>query len=209
MSEPKKRATYQDVLDAPEYKVAEIIGGELRLSPRPDGPATEVASALLSELRFPFGRGRGGPGGWVIVLEPELHVADEVLVPDLAGWRRERLPVIPDTAFFSIVPDWVCEVLSKSTERIDRGEKMERYRAMGVKHLWLVHPRMKTVEVYRLAESGWLRVAMYKDEERSRIEPFEAIELDLASLWQDLPFPTGAAEPSSEWEYERSISSAP
>lgn len=205
MSEAKKRATYQDVIDAPEYQVAEIIGGQLRLSPRPGGPATEVASALVSELRPPFGRGRGGPGGWVILLEPELHIGDEVLVPDLAGWRRERLPMLPDGASFTVAPDWVCEVLSKSTERIDRAEKMDRYSAMGVKHLWLVHPRMKTVEAYRLVDDRWLLIAVYKDEERARIEPFDAIELDLASLWQDLPFPVGASEPSSEWEYERSL----
>lgn len=205
MSDAKKRpATYQDVLDAPEHNVAEIIAGQLRLTPRPGVPATEVASALVSELRPPFGRGRGGPGGWVIMLEPELHIADEVLVPDLAGWRRERLPTLPDSAFFTIAPDWVCEVLSRSTERIDRAEKMDRYRAMAVKHLWLVHPRMKTVEAYRLVDERWLLIAVYKDEERARIEPFEAIELDLASLWQDLPFPSGASEPSSEWDYERS-----
>lgn len=203
MSEAKKPATYQDVLDAPEYQVAEIIAGQLRLSPRPGVPATEVASALFGELRPPFGRGRGGPGGWVIVFEPECHIADDVLVPDLAGWRRERLPSLPDSAAFTVTPDWVCEVLSKSTERIDRTEKMERYRATGVKHLWLVHPRMKTVEVYRLVDEHWLQVAVYKDSECVRAEPFGAIELDLASLWQDLPFPTGAAEPSSEWNYEQ------
>lgn len=205
MSEARKRATYQDVLDAPEHQVAEIIGGQLRLSPRPGGPATEVASALFGELRPPFGRGRGGPGGWVIVFEPELHIADDILVPDLAGWRRERLPTVPDGAFFTVTPDWVCEVLSRSTERIDRAEKMDRYRAMGVKHLWLVHPRMKTAEVYRLVDECWLRIAVHKDSECVRIEPFEAVELGLASLWQDLPFPTGASEPSSEWEYERSV----
>src|ERR1700712_1545085 len=101
----KRRATYQDVLDAPEHMVAEIIGGELRLSPRPGGPATAVASVIGEELGPPFKRGRGGPGGWLILDEPELHLGDEVIVPDLAGWRRDRLPLVPDGAFFTVPPD--------------------------------------------------------------------------------------------------------
>src|SRR5688572_30939502 len=118
MSDPvdkKKRATYQDLLDAPEHKVADLINGELYLSPRPAGPHTVVASTLHYEIGPPFGRGRGGPGGWIILFEPELHLGDDVLVPDLAGWRRERMPFVPDGQF-DVAPDWICEVLSKSTE---------------------------------------------------------------------------------------------
>ena len=106
MASPKhRRATYQDVLDAPEHKVAEIVNGELHLSPRPGGPASVVNSVLTSELMPPFHRGRGGPGGWLFVVEPELHVEDEIVVPDLAAWRRERMSVVPDGAFFTIAPD--------------------------------------------------------------------------------------------------------
>src|SRR5688572_857964 len=129
MSDPvdkKKRATYQDVLDAPDHVVAEIINGELHLSPRLFGPHTSVASTLGEELGPPFKRGRGGPGGWIILDEPELHLGDEVLVPDLAGWRRARMPIVPEE-HFELAPDWICEVLSKSTEKADRLEKMPTY----------------------------------------------------------------------------------
>ena len=141
----------------------------------------------------------------MILFEPELHIGGGIVVPDIAGWREERLPVIPESAFFTVVPDWVCEVISKSTERIDRAEKMPWYAAIGVNHAWLVHPRQKTLEAYRLANRMWLYVAAHKDDERARIEPFEAIELDLATLWRRLPYPTTASEPSSEWEYERAL----
>src|SRR5262249_41627290 len=136
----KRRATYQDVIDSPEHMVAEIIGGELRLSSRPGGPATAVASSIADELGLPFKRGRGGPGGWLILFEPELHLGDEIVVPDLAGWRRERLPLAPDAAFFTVPPDWICEVLSRSTEKMDRVEKMPLYASFGVSFAWLVHP---------------------------------------------------------------------
>ena len=205
MSEPadrKKRATYQDVIDAPEHLVAEIIGGELRLMPRPGGPATAVASSLGAELVHPFGRGRGGPGGWIILDEPELNLGDEILVPDLAGWRRERMPVVPDTAFFTLPPDWICEVLSKSTERTDRAEKMPIYAVSGIQFAWLVHPRLRTLEAFRLHEGNWLSIGVYKDNERARIAPFDAIELDLAMLWMDAPLPSRAHETAGHYDYE-------
>lgn len=192
-ADKKRRATYQDVIDAPEYMVAEIIGGELRMSPRPFSPGTAVASSISHEIGPPFSRGRGGPGGWLILSEPEVHFLDDVLVPDLAGWRRERLSVVPEE-YISTPPDWVCEVLSRSTERIDRAEKMPVYAASGVQHVWLVHPRRRTLEVFRLHEGNWLTLAVYKDDDRARIEPFDAIELDLANLWIDAPLPTRASE---------------
>lgn len=204
-SEKKRRATYQDVLDAPEHMVAEIIDGELHLSPRPGAPATSVASNLGDELGPPFKRGKGGPGGWIIVDEPELHLADDVLVPDLAGWRRERMPVVPGGAAFELSPDWVCEVLSKSTEKRDRTQKMRIYARSGVQYLWLVHPRRRSLEAFRLHDGKWLLIATLKDDERARVEPFDAIELDLPSLWADLPLPTRAGEESDEWAYEYSI----
>ena len=197
----RRRATYQDVLDAPEHEVAEIVNGELHLSPRPGGPATSVASTLGEELGPPFKRGRGGPGGWLILDEPELHLGDEIVVPDLAGWRRERMSVVPEGPFFTIAPDWVCEVLSKSTENFDRAEKMAVYAAFGVTHAWLVHPRRRTLEAFRLHEGKWLTLPVYKDDDKARIEPFDAIELDLAALWADTPQPTRAGEASAEYAY--------
>lgn len=198
--EKKKRATYQDVIDAPENMIAEIIDGELHLSNRPKGPATSVAFRVALELGPPFDRGSGGPGGWIILVEPELHFGDEVLVPDLAGWRVERLPVIPE-GYFDVPPDWVCEVLSRSTEKRDRVEKMRSYATAGVSYAWLVHPHRRTLEAFRLHDGNWLTVAMLKDDERARVEPFGAIELDLAKLWRNLPLPTRAGEEPAEYEH--------
>jgi hypothetical protein len=197
----KRRATYQDVIDSPPNMVAEIIDGELRLSNRPRYPALAAATALGEELGPPFKRGRGGPGGWIILFEPELHLGDEVVVPDLAGWRRERLPVIPDAAFVAVAPDWVCEVLSRSTERMDRAEKMPLYAASGVSFAWLVHPRHRMLEAFKLENSRWVTIGVYKDEERARIEPFEAIELELGALWADVSLPTRASEAGADYEY--------
>jgi hypothetical protein len=190
----KRRATYQDVIDSPEHMVAEVIGGELRLSNRPANPATAAASALLGELRPPFHRGRGGPGGWLIVMETELHLGDDIVVPDLAGWRRDRLPILPYAAFNTVPPDWICEVLSRSTEKADRLEKMPLYAAYGVQYAWLVHPLRRSLEAFQLRNGEWAMIAVYHDTDRTRIEPFDAIELDLDILWADVALPTRASE---------------
>ena len=152
-------------------------------------PHASVASTLGEELGPPFKRGRGGPGGWIILDEPELHIANEILVPDLAGWRRERLPAIENIAYSTLVPDWLCEVLSRSTEKSDRAEKLPIYASEGVKHVWLINPTHRTLEVLRLHEAKWLTLATHHDDQRVRAEPFEAIELDLAILWADLATP--------------------
>jgi Uma2 family endonuclease len=200
-SSKKKRATYQDVLDAPEHVIAEIIAGELRLSPRPGGPATAVASSVGEELGPPFKRGRGGPGGWLILFEPEIHLADDIIVPDLAGWRRERLPRVPEGAFFTVTPDWVCEVLSRSTERMDRLEKMPLYASWGVPYAWLIHPRRRTIEAFRLRNGAWDPCGVYGETDRARIEPFGAIEIMVADLWADAPLPTRAGEERGYYEH--------
>jgi Uma2 family endonuclease len=184
----KRPATYQDVLDAPEHMVAELIDDELFLWPRPAGPHTLVGSYLGGELHGPFSRGRGGPGGWLILDEPELHLGKKrVCVPDLAGWRRERMSTVPDDHQFTIAPDWVCEVASRSTEKFDRAKKLPIYAAAGIRHAWLVHPGHRTLEVLRLVDGNWMLVGIYADNETVRAEPFDAIELDLATLWKDLP----------------------
>ena len=181
----KRPATYEDVLAAPEHMVAEIIDGELYVSPRP-GPAHAIAASTIgANLLEPFQGGRGGPGGWWIIDEPELHLeaVGRPIVPDVAGWRVERMPELPDTAYFTIAPDWVCEVISKSTEALDRAKKMPVYAAAGVKHVWLVNPIAKTLEVYRRVEGAWHLVHAYSDEGIIRAEPFDAIEIELARWW--------------------------
>jgi Uma2 family endonuclease len=184
-----RRAAYEDLLRAPPHKVAEIIDGELILSPRPAGPHSAAAAALGEELGPPFKRGRGGPGGWIILDEPELHLGGDVLVPDLGGWRRETMAVIANEPYFTIRPDWVCEVLSPSTERFDRGNKIALYARAGVRHVWLVNPLQRTLEVLRLSPERpqeWLTVGVFREDARVRAEPFEAFELELDVLWRDV-----------------------
>jgi Uma2 family endonuclease len=189
MGKPAKRiASYEDVLNAPEHKVAEIIEGELVLSPRPAGPHAVAAAALMGELGPPFWRGRGGPGGWIILMEPEIHLGSNVLVPELAGWRLETMSTVSrEPPYFTVRPDWLCEVLSPSTERYDRGAKVRLYAQSGVSYAWLVNPLQHTLEVLRLSSetpTKWTSQAVFTDDAKVRAEPFETFELDLAVLWQ-------------------------
>ncbi len=181
-SSPAK-ATYADLASLPPNCVGEILAGVLYSSPRPATPHAATASALGEELGPPFKRGRGGPGGWVILDEPELHLGEDIVVPDLAGWRRERMPELPHVAAIELGPDWCCEVLSKSTAAIDRGEKLPIYARERVAHVWLVDPIVKTLEALRLDEATYRIVATYHDDAKVRVEPFDAIELDLTILW--------------------------
>lgn len=188
----KPRATYEDLLKVPDHKVAEIVDGELYVSPRPAAPHALATSVLGANLSVPFHQGRGGPGGWWIVDEPELHFGEDVLVPDLAGWRRERMPQFPKAAFFTLAPDWLCEVLSPSTERLDRARKLGVYAREGVANVWLVNPDSRTLEVYRRSATNWVLLATQASDALVRAEPFDAIELDLLPLWGETrpPAPT-------------------
>ena len=179
----EKPATYEDLLGVPENLVAEIIHGQLYTTPRPSPRHAQASSSLGDELVSPYGKGRGGPGGWWILDEPELHLDEDVFVPDLAGWRRERMPQLPDTAWFELPPDWICEVLSPSTERIDRAEKMPRYAHHGVKWLWLVDPDIKTLEAFELHDGQWLLLETLADDAMVRLPPFDAAEFPLSALW--------------------------
>jgi Uma2 family endonuclease len=160
------------------------VDGELVTSPRPAVRHAAATTSLTSELQGSFGRrGGGGPGGWVILFEPELHIVGQVLVPDIAGWTRERMPEIPDVSFIELVPDWVCEVLSPSTAALDRTRKMHHYARAGVRHLWLLDPAPETLEVYRLDGEGWRLVQSVAGPVQVRAEPFDALALDLTPLW--------------------------
>lgn len=185
MSSVPKFASYQDILDAPEHLVAEILAGVLYTQPRPGPRHARAAGRLLGEINAPFDRGRGGPGGWIILIEPELHLGADVIVPDVAGWRRARLPNLPDAAWFDLVPDWACEVLSPSTARLDRQLKMRRYAAHGLANLWLVDPIAQTLESYRLEGGRWVLLATHGGDDTAAIEPFEAVPLALSELWAE------------------------
>ena len=179
---PKRRATYEDLLAAPAHLVAELINGALITNPRPASRHALASSVLGSELVGPFHRGKGGPGGWILLDEPELHLHGDVLVPDLAGWRRARMPELPDAPAFELAPDWVCEVLSPSTAAVDRAEKMPIYARERVPHLWLVDPLARTLEAFRL-EENWMLLGTWRDDARIRGAPFAELELELAGLW--------------------------
>ena len=180
---PQRRATYQDVLDAPAHRVAEIIDGVLYTQPRPASPHALATSSLGSDLTAAFQFGRGGPGGWWIIDEPELHLGEDILVPDLAGWRRERMPDYPDVAYFTLAPDWVCEVLSASTRKIDLHGKRPIYAREGVAHLWLIDPVDRTLEAFELRNGKWVLIATATDDDPVQVRPFEAITFSLADLW--------------------------
>lgn len=179
----KKRATYDDLQNVPEHFIAEMFDGELYATPRPSSPHSRAASVLGVLLGGPFDVGPGGPGGWIFLDEPELHFGNDVLVPDLAGWRRDRVPTLPVAAYLTIRPDWVCEVLSASTEALDCGKKLRIYACEGVAHMWLLNPVLRTLEILERTSRALRRTASHEGTASIRAAPFEAIELDLGALW--------------------------
>ncbi len=183
LKRPRRRATYQDVIDAPAHMVAEVVEGALYTHPRPAPPHALASSSLGVELGSPFQKGRGGPGGWWIIDEPELHLGEDILVPDVAGWRRERMPDFPDTAFFTLAPNWVCEVLSPSTRDLDRHGKRPVYAREGVAHLWFIDPVARDLEAFELRDGEWVLIATARNDDPVSIPPFEAITFPLDALW--------------------------
>ena len=185
MSIPAKRfATYEDLCQVPDHMVAHIIHGQLIVMPRPAPKHALASSSLGGELIGPYQKGRAdGPGGWWILDEPELHLGLNILVPDLAGWRRERMPELPKTAFFTLPPDWVCEVLSPSTGQMDRVDKLPIYAKHAVGNAWLVDPELQTLEVFALDKGHWRLECAFKAAEEVCAPPFQAIRFSLATLW--------------------------
>ena len=188
-------ATYADLNKVPPHLVAEIIDGRLETHPRPRPRHGAAANRLGFELTGPFDRGRNGPGGWIFIPEPELHLGLDVVVPDLAGWRRERLSAEPETAYFETAPDWICEILSPATARLDRGPKRRIYARAGVSFLWLLDPNERQLECFALAAGQWLLQATFGPGEAVRVEPFDAIEFPLDALF---PFDEPAPQKPSE-----------
>jgi Uma2 family endonuclease len=172
-----KEATYADLEALPEDVVGQIIDGELIALPRPALKHQRLASALAGQLDGPFDRGAGGPGGWLFLYEPELHFARNVVVPDLAGWRRERLPEVPDEPWLTLAPDWVCEIVSPSSVSVDRVKKLRLYAHERVEWYWIVEPIAKTLEVLRLVGETYMVDATFDAEDVIAARPFEAIEL--------------------------------
>ncbi len=187
MSIPARTETLYAAIEAlPEGVTGEIIRGQLHTQPRPSGPHALASSNLGMDLGYRYSRGRGGPGGWWIIDEPELHfIRDtEILVPDLAGWRRERMPELPQDQRFEVVPDWVCEVLSPATASKDREIKMPVYAGYGVAHAWLVDPREETLEAFALREGAWEPAGTYAGEDPVDAPPFPEAGFRVADLWR-------------------------
>ena len=180
-----REATYEDLEKVPDVYVAEMVDGELHASPRP-APRHALAGIELGDsLVPPYHKGRGGPGGWWIFYEPELHLGADVLVPDWAGWRRPRMPRLPDAAYFPLAPDWICEILSPSTAAFDRVPKLAVYAREQVQHAWLIDPSLRTLEVLRLEAGRWTIVASHAGDDVVRVEPFADTDLELKALWAE------------------------
>ena len=177
------KATYQDVLDAPPHMVAEIVSGKLYTHPRPAFGHAIASSGLMKSIGPPFDFGRGGPGGWLILFEPELHLCVDIVVPDIAGWRRERIPVLPTGAYCTLAPDWVCEVLSPSTRKLDLGGKRATYAREDVGFLWLIDPDARSLEAFELHGTEWALIDQLFDDASVSLPPFEAISFNLGDLW--------------------------
>ncbi|MCF6198994.1 MAG: Uma2 family endonuclease [Hyphomicrobiaceae bacterium] len=178
-----KPATYEDLQDVPPNMVAQIIGGQLITQPRPAPKHARASSVLGGKLGDPFDYGDSGPGGWIILDEPELHLGEHILVPDLAGWRRENMPELPQTAWFETPPDWICEVISPSTARYDRLEKRNIYGQFKVSHLWFIDPDAKTLEAFELQKSKWVLIATNANKDDIAVAPFAEVPFSLGVLW--------------------------
>lgn len=191
MAEPAKRnATFDDLLALPDNVRGEIIDGALYVHPSPAPPHGITQFSMGGELYGPFQKGRGGPGGWWFMIQPELHLGPHVAQPDIAGWRKERMPALPGTSFVEIAPDWVCEVLAPSTEGLDRGAKRRLYATYGVNYLWYLHPVERYLEVSVLRDGAWGHLDTFDDGEEFRAPPFDAVAFRLADLWPMPPPPT-------------------
>ena len=187
MGEPAlKHATYEDLRAVPVHQVGELVTGELHVAPRPAGPHATVAMAVGGDRRSLVGRGRGGTGEWIFLIEAELHLGADVVIPDIAGWRRTGMAEVADVPYVELAPDWLCEVLSPSTERFDRAAKLGVSARAGVAHVWFVNPRARTVELLWCTADGWLTTAVRSGDEAMRAEPFDAVEIDLTLWWADL-----------------------
>ena len=144
-----------------------------------------TASRLGAILLTRFDQGVGGPGGWLFLDEPEIHFGSDIVVPNIAAWRPERLPSVPSAPFLTLAPDWACEVLSPGTTRVDRMLKLPIYAREGVGHVWLVDPIERSIEVYGLSAGRWVLGEGAGGDEPASLEPFDAAPLELAYLWSE------------------------
>ncbi|MEY4544369.1 MAG: hypothetical protein RL685_564 [Pseudomonadota bacterium] len=187
MSDPDARlATFEDLLRLPEGVRAEVLEGQVITSPAPLPKHSKAQRALGSFVGGPFDDddGHGGPGGWWIFVEVDVQLGlHDIVRPDLAGWRRERLLNPGDQRPILVAPDWVCEVLSPSTAVHDRIIKRNLYVLAGIGHYWIVDVDARTLEVFQRQDERWLLVGTYGDEAVARLPPFEEVELAVGRLF--------------------------
>lgn len=184
MSTARRLATYDDLLALPEDVKAELLAGEVHVQPGPLPGHARAQRALGRFVGGPFDDDRDGPEGWWIFTELDVRFGPhDVVRPDLSGWRRARLPDPWRARPIDVVPDWVCEILSPSTERIDRVTKQRLYADHGVAHYWIVDPSERVLEAYVLDRGQWRIAGTYDDTAVVRIPPFEAIELAVGRIF--------------------------
>ena len=176
---------YKELCDLPSNVVGEIINEELVVMPRPASKHARASSALGMLIGGPFDLGNNGSGGWWILFEPELRFPDDVIVPDIAGWEKERMPVYPDVKQFELSPDWVCEILSPSTARYDRISKIQIYAENKVPYYWIVDPLNKILEILVLNGKTYKLSFVFDKNSLVKAPPFEELEFNLGSLWAD------------------------
>lgn len=179
-------ATYQDVLDAPPHMVAEVVAGILHTQPGPAKRHAWASSVMGVEIGAPFGRGKGGPGGWLIMDNPELHLAEDIIVPDIAGWRLETMSEDMEGAHLTQAPDWVCEVLSPPTRQFDLDEKRAEFARERVRHLRIPDPDTKSLEVFELHDGLRVLLATPVDDAPVSLPPFDAISFPPDALWPEI-----------------------
>jgi Uma2 family endonuclease len=191
MGSNRKRATYADLEAVPPHLVAELVDGELYVSRRGALLHAHATGSLYSQLAGLFDQGKSGPGGWLLLFRPELHLSEDVLVPDIAGWRRERMPKLPHGVGVTLAPDWVCEVIPPSTAVLDREKsvldlqkKMKVYARENMRHLWRVDPLRQELEVYGLEGGRWEQQGTHTGRAQVRAEPFTPLLLELGELWE-------------------------
>ena len=186
LAQPLPQDPYVALMALPANMVGQIVHGVLHAHPRPATRHGIASGELFLELGTPFRRGRGGPGGWIFITEEELHLDDHVLVPDISGWKIDRFPTTKSTPYSVVPPDWICEVLSPSTAKLDRFAKLPIYAAHGVPHCWLLDPTEKTLEVFILANGTYTIGPAFVDNNPVTAPPFEAHTFDLGLLWTTL-----------------------
>ncbi|MEL6299436.1 MAG: Uma2 family endonuclease [Pseudomonadota bacterium] len=189
MQDAPRPATPADLEELPEDMVGQIVYGTLHAHPRPAPRHSRAQHRLSGEIDGPFDRGTSGPGGWIFLTKPELHLGPHIFVPDIAGWKRDRLTPFPETAYVETPPDWVCQVLSPATAKVDRTDKVKIYADFGVPHAWYVDPDARTLEAFALQDRTWLLMATFKDAEPVTAPPFEVHTFPLSNLWPPEPPP--------------------